>query len=97
MRLRYLFLIAICSLIIFTMFQVIQPIHAAGTVGTGTPGSCTEAALDTALAGGGVVTFNCGTAAVVIEVSKEKAIAQNTTIDGNGLVTLSGRNLTRIF
>jgi len=31
--------------------------EAAGTVGNGSPGSCTEAAL----AGGGLVTFNCGT------------------------------------
>ena len=33
---------------------------SAVVVGTGTSGSCTEAAFDTALAAGGTVTFNCG-------------------------------------
>src|SRR5262245_2757787 len=97
MRLRYLFLIGIALLIALTLFQVMQPIHAAGTVVTGTPDSCNEAALDAALAGGGAVNFICGAAAVVVELTKEKVIAQATTIDGNGLVTLSGRNITRIF
>src|SRR3712207_6657459 len=36
-----------------------RPAVAAGTVGNGSPGSCTAGALDTALAGGGLVTFNC--------------------------------------
>jgi hypothetical protein len=35
-------------------------VAAAGTVGDGTPGSCTEAALVAALANGGAVSFNCG-------------------------------------
>ncbi len=97
MRLRHLFLISMTLLIVFTVFQAWQPIQAAGIVGTGTPASCNEAALDAALSGGGSVTFNCGTNAVVIAVSKEKAISQATTMDGNGLVTLSGQNITRIF
>src|SRR5215213_8951865 len=42
---------------------------AAGTVGTGSPASCTEAALDTALAGGGLVTFNCGSSPVQITLT----------------------------
>jgi predicted outer membrane repeat protein len=47
------------------------------------------------LAGGGTVTFNCGTATVVL--SSMKAIAANTTIDGGGTITLSGNNLFRLF
>jgi hypothetical protein len=39
---------AFCVLLILPK----QPAEAAGVVGTGTPGSCTEAALNTALAGG---------------------------------------------
>ncbi len=97
MRLRHLFLISMTLLIVFTVFEVWQPIRAAGTVGTGTPDSCNEAALDAALSGGGSVTFNCGKSAVVIDVTKEKAISQATSIDGNGLITLSGRNVTRVF
>ncbi|HEY7060244.1 MAG TPA: hypothetical protein VII06_02110 [Chloroflexota bacterium] len=47
------------------------PVAAAGVVGAGTAASCTEAALNTALAGGGSVTFNCGAAAVVINVTAQ--------------------------
>jgi hypothetical protein len=37
--------------------DVSQP---TAVVGTGTPASCTEAALRAAVANGGVITFNCG-------------------------------------
>ena len=70
---------------------------AAGVVGTGSPGSCTEANLVTALAGGGLVTFNCGATPHVITVTSEKAIVADTEIDGGGLVTLSGGDATRIL
>jgi hypothetical protein len=73
------------------------PILAAGTVGNGTPGSCTEGALTTALAGGGLVTFNCGPAALTITLMNQKVIEDDTQIDGGGLVTLSGGNAVRIF
>lgn len=71
---------------------------AAGVVGTGTPGSCTEAALNTALAGGGTVTFNCG-GAVVIPITSQKVIASATTVDGGNaaLVTLDGGGTSRHF
>ena len=51
------------------------PVVAAGVVGTGTPGICTEAALDAALAGGGLVTFDCGTDPVTVTVTSEKTIS----------------------
>src|SRR5512139_1759534 len=37
-----------------------HPAQGAGVVGSGTPESCIETALDAALAGGGLVTFDCG-------------------------------------
>lgn len=78
-----------------------EPVLAAGTVGNGTPGSCTETALNTALAGGGNVYFNCGANPVTITLTSEKVIAANTTIDGstNGkpLITLTGGGRNRIF
>ena len=77
-----------------------QPAHAAGMVGDGTPASCTEAALDAALAGGGLVTFNCGAAPVTIILTAEKTITEEmgeTIVDGASLVTLSGGGTTRIF
>lgn len=54
------------------------PAVAAGVVGNGSPASCTEAALDAALAGGGTVDFNCG-GAVTIPISAQKLIGASTT------------------
>lgn len=61
----------------------------------GNVNSCTLAALQTALAGGGVVTFNCsGT----IIFTSPWIVTANTTINGNGFpVTLSGGNSTYLF
>ena len=47
------------------------------------------------LAGGGIVTFNCGTA--LINLSSTQTISSNTTIDGGGQITLSGQNARRLF
>jgi hypothetical protein len=66
-------------------------------VGTGTPASCNEAALDTAVAKGGIVTFDCGSAPVTITVTAEVPVTSNTTIDGGKLVTLSGGKTSRIL
>ncbi len=66
-------------------------------VGTGTPASCTEQALDDALAGGSLVTFDCGPDPVTITLTSEKVITAATTIDGEGRVTLSGGGAVRIF
>ena len=70
---------------------------AAGVVGDGTPGSCTETALDAALAGGGSVTFYCGNTLVAIPVTSQKLITADTTIDGGERVTLDGNDATRLF
>lgn len=88
---------------IFLMFLLLTgvgvlPAAASGdVVGDGSPGSCTEAALDEALAGGGNITFNCGGSPVTITVSSQKTIRHRTTIDGGNLVTISGGGRTRIF
>jgi len=63
----------------------------------GGAGTCDEAALDAALATGGVVTFDCGPDPVTIQISNAKAISKTTVIDGGGTVTLSGGGTTRIF
>ena len=82
---------------VFSLFAYPSAAHAAGTVGTGTPASCTEAALDTALSGGGSVDFDCGAAPHTIVVTSPKIISDSTVIDGGGLITLSGGNTVRIF
>lgn len=72
----------------------------ACVVGTGTNASCTEAALNACLPGGGsfngTVTFSCGGSAT-ITVTATKTISSNTSIDGGGLITISGGNSVRVF
>ena len=94
---RNLLRVAIIALVAFWILGTKRPLSAAGVVGNGTPGSCTESALNSALAGGGSVTFNCGANPKTITVTSQKTINADTTIDGGGLITLSGGNSTRIF
>jgi hypothetical protein len=73
--------------------------RGAGVVGTGSAESCTDAALDAALEGGGLVTFNCGGPAT-IDISSgtgRKSITADTTIDGGGMITISGGNAQPVF
>jgi len=88
------------SIVSFVMhFSLLSPntAHAAGVVGNGSAGSCTDTALNAALSGGGRVTFNCGNAAKTILIGSEKTISANTTIDGKNKINLSGGNAIRIF
>lgn len=66
-------------------------------VGDGSPVSCTEAALAAALAGGGVIVFDCGPSPHTIIVTTEQPIVRDTVIDGGGRITLSGGRATRIL
>lgn len=70
-----------------------RPALAAGVVGTGTPASCTSSALDNALQGGGLVTFNCGANPVTITLAFTEGIAASTTLDGGNKITLKAPNL----
>jgi hypothetical protein len=67
------------------------------TVGTGTPESCNEAALEEALASGGIIVFDCGDAPHTLTVTSEKEVTQDTVIDGGGTITLSGGGTSRIL
>ena len=84
-------LVGSCVLFIVAVFGFVpRPARAAGTVGSGSVATCTEAALDTVLSGGGSLTFNCGGPAT-ITFTATKTITTATTITGNGSgVTLSG-------
>jgi hypothetical protein len=70
-------------------------------VGDGTPASCSADAFVAAVAGGGVITFDCGDAPVTITLSRPAKIVNSAgpkvVIDGGGLVTLSGGGATRIL
>jgi predicted outer membrane repeat protein len=71
----------------------VMPARAAGVVGNGTPQSCTEIALDSALATGGKITFNCGANPKTIVIKGRKSISLNTTIDGGGKITFKMQNV----
>jgi hypothetical protein len=75
-----------------------QPAWADAVVGGGNPADCTETAFDTAFALGGLITFNCGPAPMTIFFTSAKFVLNgDVTIDGGGLITLSGGNSTRLF
>ena len=70
-------------------------------VGEGTPESCTADAFIDAVAGGGVITFDCGPEPVRITLDRPAMIyndaSEEVVIDGGGKVTLSGGGTTRIL
>lgn len=73
-----------------------QSTLAAGVVGTGSPSSCDSNDLQTALNGGGLVTFNCGNDPTII-IASTYSIVADTTIDGDNKITLDGENLRQLF
>lgn len=79
-----------------------QPAQAAPQVviGNGTAASCQSQeaanALSDAVAAGGDITFACGAAPVVMTVNTN-ATDKTVTIDGGGLVTLSGADTRQLF
>ncbi len=69
-------------------------------VGDGTAASCTDTALQVALSGGGHIAFNCGASPVTIAINSTLQLepeAEETVIDGGGLITLDGGNAQRIM
>ncbi|AEV85551.1 membrane protein [Actinoplanes sp. SE50] len=70
------------------------------TIGSGTPASCTSAAVVAAVAAGGIVTFNCGPAPVTITMTATAKVKNAHTalvLDGGDKVTLSGGGKRRIL
>ena len=72
------------------------PTHAAEleqadqVVGDGTNESCTAEALQKAVDKGGEIRFNCG-GQTTIFIDQSIEISENTILDGNGIITLDGR------
>jgi hypothetical protein len=68
-------------------------------IGTGTPASCTEASLRTAVTQGGVITFDCGAEAFTLKVTQTLVAPSNkdTTIDGEDRIVLDGGGTTQIL
>ncbi len=75
--------------------------HPTRVVGNGTASSCTSAAVVSAVAAGGVITFSCGPDPVVITMKAtakvRNAASDHIVIDGGGKVTLSGAGARRIL
>jgi hypothetical protein len=83
-----------------TTCEALAPVdtgNPAHVVGDGTPGSCTEQALRTAAAAGGIITFDCGDAPVTITVTSTIVFTDESVLDGGGNVTLSGGGSVRIL
>jgi predicted outer membrane repeat protein len=91
--LRIGLIVVMIGLMVVAKFEVA---FAAGVVGDGTPGSCTEAALNAALVGGGDVSFNCGGPKAIL-ITTAKTIALDTTISGGDEIILTGGLATRLF
>jgi hypothetical protein len=68
-------------------------------IGSGTPASCTAAALAAAVAKGGKITFNCGASPATITLTATLVVPPKveTVIDGGGKVTLDGGGAVRIL
>jgi hypothetical protein len=75
--------------------------HPTQVIGDGTPASCTSAAVVSAVAAGGVLTFSCGPAPVTITMDATAKVRNDhgpkVVLDGGGLVTLSGGGKRRIL
>jgi predicted outer membrane repeat protein len=85
----------LCALVLVSaaaMFGT-RPALAAGVVGNGNPASCTETALDNALSGGGLVTFNCGANTKTLTLTFTKNIQADTTLDGGNKIILRAPQL----
>jgi hypothetical protein len=74
--------------------------HPSHVVGTGSPASCTSAAVVRDVAAGGTITFNCGPKPVTIVMTATAKVIKTrhqVVLDGGGLVTLSGAGKRRIL
>ena len=78
--------------------QLVDTTTPDHVVGSGTPASCTAAALATEVSKGGVITFNCGGAATIkLDATLKPPTDKDTVIDGGGSVVLDGQGKLRII
>jgi hypothetical protein len=88
-----------CTMAIPARGQAADTSNPTTVVGTGTAASCDFGHLQSAVTEGGVITFDCGSAAVTIKVTATLNVptTKNTVIDGGHLVTLDGGGSTQIL
>ena len=84
-----------------TEARAVDTSHPTRVIGTGTPQSCTSAAVVAAVGAGGIITFSCGPDPVTITMAAtakvRNANGPRVVLDGGGLVTLSGDGKRRIL
>jgi hypothetical protein len=86
-----------CSAGVPTRGQAADISNPTSVVGTGA--SCSFSDLQAAATKGGVITFNCGSGAVIIPVTATLNLptTKNTLIDGGNKITLDGGNAVQIL
>ena len=79
--------------------RAVSTAHPDHVIGHGTPAGCTSAAVVSAVALGGIITFSCGPKPVTITMTATAKIVpvNRIVIDGGGRVTLSGGGRIRIL
>jgi hypothetical protein len=90
--------------------RAVDTSHPDHVIGNGTPASCTGDKVVTAVAKGGVITFDCGADPVVIRMHHTAKVVNGhrtadnrispthrVVLDGGGLVTLDGAGRRRIL
>lgn len=97
---RLFILSSLLTLMSISILLMPKLAYAGGTV----TNCANDADLHDKLAGGGVVTFACGSSPVTISLTtvddssgSHMSITQTTTISGDGLITLRGNGSDRIF
>ena len=88
-----------CSAGIPARGQPVNTATATTKIGAGTPGSCDFAQLQTAVAKGGTITFDCGAAAhtILVTATLKLPITKSTVIDGANRITLDGGGAVQIM
>jgi len=80
--------------------RAVDTSHPDQVIGNGIPASCTSAAVVSAVAAGGIITFDCGPKPVTIVLTATARVPKTrhlVVLDGGGLVTLSGGGKRRIL
>jgi len=80
--------------------QAVDTSHPDRVIGNGTAAGCTSAAVVSAVAAGGITTFDCGPEPVTIVMTATAKVRNNngrTVLDGGGRVTLSGGGKRRML
>ncbi len=74
-----------------------EPMVGAVVLGNGNPGSVNTAMIQNALNNGGRIRFNVGTNPIQINLTSTLTVTQEATLDGGGVVTLSGQGQRRLI